>query len=204
MLSQHPNENSRNTYNTREDRYEIIDGKKVMLPSPTPNHTRTSINITRIFSNYLNGKQCEVFSELDVKIKNNTTVKPDVMVICDPSMLKNINEKEKAEGVPDLIVEVLSPSTSAHDRIHKMKLYAEQGVKEYWLVDTNNFLIEIYLLSKGTYVPSETYHLYSERELEDMTEEEKDQIITEFKTSVFDDLIIPLKEVFLNVSRMPK
>lgn len=66
------------------------------------------------------------------------------MVVCN----KDIIKKDGVHGVPDLIVEVISPSTAKKDKGYKKDLYETCGVKEYWLVDTDNRSIEVYLLKK--------------------------------------------------------
>ena len=102
---------------------ELIGGKFVaMSPSPAINHNRVIGNIYRIFAHYLNGRRCEPFADgVDVYLTEEDRFIPDMMVVCDP-------DKVKADGVygaPDLVVEVLSPSTAQYDRGRKMKVYAQ-------------------------------------------------------------------------------
>ena len=80
-----------------------------------------------------------------------------------------------------------------------MNLYQQCGVKEYWIIDPDKRSIEVYLLKDGRYEMKDIYSLYPDYELEDMTDEEKSEIITKFKTSLYDDLIISLDDVFENV-----
>ena len=174
-------------YKYKDDvRYEILDGNIVyMAPSPTPNHNSVVGNMYRIFANYLKGKKCSVFGEnVDVYFdENNRELKPDLKIVCDPEKIniKGIN------GAPDLIVEVLSPSTAKYDRGYKRKLYAKYGVKEYWIVSSQERTIEVYILTDGELELDNLYQIYPDYELERMTDEEKEGIITEFKTSIFDD-----------------
>ena len=198
MVYQNPSSNNNQSY-IDPRKYEILEKKKIVMPSPKPNHARIIRNIIRIFDAFLRGKQCEVFSEMDIFMTEDDTVQPDVSVICDPEMLDNIKKKKKAIGVPHLIVEVLSPGTANRDRGYKMKLYAACGVKEYWLISPEELSISVYLSKDGVYELDNIYQIYPEYELEDMTEEEKAEIIMEFKTKIFDGLVISVEDVFEKV-----
>ena len=106
---------------------ELIGGKFVaMSPRPSVNHNHVSFNIARIFADYLKGKRCTPFADgVDLYLTDEDRFIPDMMVVCDP-------DKVKADGVygaPDLVVEVLSPSTAQYDRGRKMRVYAQCGVR---------------------------------------------------------------------------
>ena len=100
------------------------------------------------------------------------------------------------EGVPKLIVEVISPSSVKRDRIEKRELYECMGVEHYWLIDPKNKNIEIYNLVDGVYVLEDIYTDYDAYELERMSKEDRDTIVKEFKTAAFDDLIFNIAEIF--------
>ena len=102
-------------------------------------------------------------------------------------------------GAPDLVVEVLSPSTAQYDRGRKMRVYAQCGVREYWIVSPGDRTVEQYLLEEGQFTLSATYGLELEAILNKMTQEERDAIPTEFKCSLFDDLIIQVADIFERV-----
>jgi Uma2 family endonuclease len=183
-----------------ERRHETIDGKKFMLPSPSKNHQRIRRNLERLFDTYLIGRPCEVFSETDIHLDKTNTLKPDIMVICDPYILNDPDTKLK--GVPDLVIEILSPGTVNHDKKRKMKLYAEYGVKEYWIVDPDNLSVDVYLLNTdlGIFEFEKTYRLYSDEIIAELkTEIEKQDAVMEIKPTIFKDLIIRLSEVFYKV-----
>ena len=74
-------------------------------------------------------------------------VEPDISVICDPKKLDDIGCK----GAPDLIIEILSPSTRRHDLLTKFNLYLRAGVREYWIVDPANKDVQVFLLEDGHY-----------------------------------------------------
>ena len=176
---------------------ELLNGRIVLMsPRPSLNHNRAATNIAAIFTNYLQNKPCEYFSDgVDVYLTENDRVIPDGMVVCD----ENIMKSDGIYGSPDLIVEVLSPSTAKNDRGYKKELYQKAGVKEYWIVSTNDRSIEVYLLDNGEYKLDNVYTVFPDYMIKKMTEEEKSQVITEFKTSLYDDLIISLDKVFKKI-----
>jgi len=184
-------------YKERENniRYEILDGEIVLMaPSPTIKHNSVINNICTIFNSYLKGKKCRVFSDnLDVYLDEKNIVQPDVKIVCNPDILK----ERRIEGAPDLVVEVLSPSTAKKDKGYKKDLYERFGVKEYWIVEISNCSIEVYLLKDGSMTLDNIYQIYPDYEIESLKEEGKlEEIVKEFKTSLFDDLIISVEDVF--------
>ena len=177
-------------------KYEMLDGKIYFMACVTPTHNLITGNILNIFSNYLRGKKCRVFVYgLDVKFNEKDKTVPDVMIVCNRDIIK----ENWIEGAPDLIVEVLSPSTAEHDIGYKKDLYEKHGVKEYWIVSQTDRSIQVHLLKGGVYKLDKLYQIYADHTLEAMDEDEKSAIIKEFKTSLYDDLIISVEEVFENV-----
>jgi Uma2 family endonuclease len=73
-----------------------------------------------------------------------TVVQPDLLVVCDEDKL----DKKGCKGAPDLMIEIISPSSGGRDRRDKRDLYEKHGVKEYWLVDYNEKIVEVYLLNE--------------------------------------------------------
>lgn len=154
-------ENKKYTYadleNMPEDeRYEIIEGDLFVMESPHGRHQLVLGELYRQISNYLQGKKCKVFiAPFDVvlsksKKKNEmyNVLQPDLFVLCD----MNKYEGSKVFGAPDFVIEILSPSTNVHDKYRKMNLYAQYGVKEYWVVDVTAKIIHPYMLNeKGVY-----------------------------------------------------
>lgn len=135
-------------------RYELIDGE-VYLMSPTPArvHQRISAAITSQLYSYLEGKTCEVYAApFDVRLNadtaDDTVVQPDIAVICDPDKLDDLGCK----GAPDMIVEILSPSTARHDQVTKLEKYRQAGVREYWLVSPQARSVQVNVLKDGAYV----------------------------------------------------
>ena len=140
-----------------QDRIELIQGSPVMMAPPSRVHQKIVSELNRQIGNYLQGKKCEVypapfavrlFEEKDDRPENvDTLVEPDISVICDPSKLDDIGCK----GAPDLIMEVLSPSTNRHDKLTKYNLYQRAGVREYWIVDPVSKSVQIFVLENGHY-----------------------------------------------------
>ena len=178
-------------------REELLDGKVVaMSPRPVVNHNVVSGNIHNIFKNYLKGKPCRTFADgVDVYLTEKDTVIPDAMIVCSKDTIK----RNGIYGTPDLIVEVLSPSTAKKDRGYKKALYGQCGVKEYWIVDIENRAVEVYLLNGKELELDEIYVIFPDYVIEKMTDEEKNDIKYEFKTSLFSDMIINIEEVFEDV-----
>lgn len=139
------------------ERVELIDGEIFnMSPAPSREHQRVLRDLSTIFSNFLQGAECEVyFAPFDVRLFTenkkdadiNTVVQPDLSVVCD----KNKLDDKGCNGTPDLIIEVLSPSSIKMDRWNKYQLYEKASVKEYWLVDPTNQSVEVHLLVSQQY-----------------------------------------------------
>ena len=143
------------------ERYELIDGEAVLLASPRRVHQAVSMELSAQLHEYLKGKTCEVYAApFDVRLFEqdgdapeniDTVVQPDISVICDPSKLDDLGCK----GAPDLIIEILSPSTQRHDRVVKFNLYRKAGVREYWIVDPDGKTAQSFILENGYYTPKE-------------------------------------------------
>ena len=176
-----------------EFREELINGKVVAMAPASAGHTYVADNILFILKQYLKGKKCIPFGDgLLVHLTDKDQFVPDVMVVCDRSKIR----RNGIYGAPDLVVEVLSPGTAKNDKGYKKSVYESSGVPEYWIVDVPHKSIEAYLLQDGRYVLDNIYTLYSAAELEEMTDEEKASVVTEFKCHLYDDLIIHLDDIF--------
>ena len=176
-----------------ERREELIGGRVVMMSPASAEHVYTAGSIYNIFKNYLKGKNCIPFSDgLLVHLTDENKFVPDMMVVCDRSKIKS----DGVHGAPDLVVEVLSPSTAKDDRTRKKEIYEACGVPEYWLVSPTDKSIEVYLLESGKYILHDVYTVRPDWVLEQMTDEEKAAVVTEFKCHLYDDLTIRLDDIF--------
>ncbi|QPR69716.1 Uma2 family endonuclease [Lysinibacillus sp. FSL H8-0500] len=180
-----------------EPRYEIVSGQTIMMsPRPTLNHNIVITNLAVVFDKYLDGKKCRYFTDgVDVHLDEKNRVIPDSMIVCNPDIMK----PNGIYGTPDLMVEVLSPSTARHDKIRKKALYEKHGVKEYWIIDPVAKSIEVYLLKDSKYDLDNVYTVIPDWDWSEMTEEEKAEVVLTFKVSLYDDFIIDIKDIFKNV-----
>ena len=178
----------------QEDRREeLIDGKIVAMAPASTGHVYLSGSILSIFMHYLKGRNCIPFGDgLLVYLTGKDKFVPDMMVVCDRDKIK----PDGVHGAPDLVVEVLSPSTAKNDKGYKKNVYESSGVPEYWIVDPLQRSIEVYLLQDGRYIIDNIYTLYTAEKLAKMTDDEKAVVATELKCHLYDDLIIRLEDIF--------
>jgi len=136
-----------------DNRYELIDGEVFMMSAPSVEHQGISGELFRQIANYLVGKKCRVFAApFDVCLsgkgdEDDTVVQPDILVICDKTKL----DKQKCNGAPDMIIEVLSPSSTKHDKLIKFNKYKQAGVREYWIADPVDKSVVVHILENGRY-----------------------------------------------------
>lgn len=169
------------------ERWELIEGVPFnMTPAPSTYHQEILGELSRQFLNFFKDRSCKVFfAPFDVRLseKENpedkdiiNVVQPDLSVICDQEKIDN----RGCLGAPDMIVEILSPSTTKKDLSEKYTLYEKFGVKEYWIVDPGNKVIHAYKIETGgEYILDKIY--------------ENPEKIT---SSLFKDLIIDLNDIF--------
>jgi Uma2 family endonuclease len=175
---------------------ELIDGKIVsMSPRAAYAHSTVIMNLTLIIGPFFKGNKCTLFSDFEVILTPKDHFVPDLMIVCDKDKIK----KDAVYGAPDLVIEVLSPSTEKRDRQYKKKVYEEAGVKEYWLVNTKSRSIEIYTIIDGRLELSDVHTIIPYYTVDRMTEEEKANIVYEFSPHLFPELVITSEDVFDNV-----
>lgn len=146
-----------------KERIELIDGYPVMMAPPSRVHQEISGELYRQLANFLEGKKCRaypapfavrLFEGAEDRPENvDTMVEPDISVICDAGKLDDIGCK----GAPDLVIEVLSPSTQRHDRLIKYNLYQRAGVREYWIVDPESKTVQVCVLDASRFQVQEVY-----------------------------------------------
>lgn len=169
------------------ERVELIKGWIYkMSPAPRRLHQEVEGNLHIELGIYFKKSICKLYeSPFDVRLIKNkgqsdqeitTVVQPDICVICD---LEKLDDKG-CVGAPDLIIEILSPSTIKKDYYEKFNLYQENGVKEYWLVNPEGKSLQIFYLDHGGYQEHETF-------------EEKEETIT---SKLFSELKIEMTDVF--------
>lgn len=168
---------------------ELIRGKIVkMSPSPSTIHKMISLELSRQLGNQFHKSACSVFhAPLDVYLlkededimQGENVLEPDLFVVCDPNKIKKFG----CVGAPDLVVEILSPSTSKKDEKWKFDLYEEYGVREYWIVSPLDRSVWVNVLEEGKY-----------KTRRPVTEVDK------LNSDIFPDLEVDLEEVFRDVS----
>jgi len=134
-------------------RCELIDGVVYdMSPAPTSAHQRISGNLFAQLYVFLQGKPCKVFyAPFDVRLDpgagDDSVVQPDILVICDMSKITDSG----CDGAPDMVVEILSPSTASKDMLLKHRKYLQACVREYWVVDPQLKIVRVHVLKDGRY-----------------------------------------------------
>lgn len=138
-----------------EERWEIIDGEPyAMTPAPSLKHQRIVTRLAKSFGYLLDKKPCEPFvSPTDVVLDEFNIVQPDLIVVCDKGKMTDAN----IQGAPDLVVEIISPSTGRKDRREKKALYERFGVREYLLIHPEDETVERYSLVDGKYAGPDVF-----------------------------------------------
>jgi Uma2 family endonuclease len=138
-------------------RIELVDGEAFSMAPPSGPHQGVVGELFYRIRGFLEGKPCKVYpAPYAVRLNpredggDDTVLEPDIVVVCDPAKL----DKHGCKGAPDLVIEVLSPSTVRHDRIVKFRKYQRAGVREYWIVDPETQSIQACVLENGRYVTS--------------------------------------------------
>ena len=133
------------------NRHEIIEGDHVVTPSPTTQHQRVLTKLTSLLVVHVNahGLGVVLAAPMDVLLAPTSVVQPDLLFISKERLA--IVKEANIQGPPDLVVEVLSPSTAAIDRGGKMSLYARYGVPHYWILDARNLSLETYEIREAEY-----------------------------------------------------
>ena len=130
-------------------RYELLDGQIHVTPAPSPLHQRISKRLQRLLEAYFEEPgRGEVFNApIDVILTPHDVVQPDLVVVTDPALVST----RGIEGAPTLVIEVLSPTTTAYDRTTKAQRYAAHGIPHYWIVDPETKTIECFRHHEATY-----------------------------------------------------
>jgi len=160
-----------------DKRYELVEGELNMVPSPSFQHQKVLGRLFTILNNYVlkNNIGELVIAPIDLYIDDISTLQPDIVFISKEKSY--IIENNRINGSPDLVIEIISPSTVIRDRDIKKKLYARAEIMEYWIVEPDKKEVEVYNLSEEGYVLSGIH---------------KNRLSSE----IFAGLIINLSEIF--------
>jgi Uma2 family endonuclease len=158
---------------------ELINGELVMSPAPTPFHQNVSSNLNDFLKAEARKSGGFVFfAPIDLYIDRKNVFQPDLVFISAEK--KNIITERGIEGIPDLVVEIISPSNIFTDRNRKKRVYQQIGVREYWIVDPANHTLEIY---RHDQADADIPHLHVAKE-------------GEVSSTVLTNLKFNLKEIF--------
>ncbi len=133
-------------YKLWEGNWELIDGiPYAMAPAPVKKHQFLASKIIFELQKTLNCKNCEVLGEVDYKVNEDTVLKPDVVLTCDDYGVEYLIK------APEIVFEILSPSTARRDEVYKYKIYEKEGVKFYILVYPDDLRAKIYKNENGEF-----------------------------------------------------
>ena len=140
-----------------DERYELLDGELILVASPNEDHQTASIELgSRMHTTAKENDLGRVFlAPYDVLFSDSEVVQPDLLFISKER--DHIRTPANIKGAPDLIVEILSPSSARRDWGYKRDLYARHEVKEYWIIDPTNRLVHVMLLKDGILDLEATY-----------------------------------------------
>lgn len=168
-----------------DKRRELLNGFiHLMTPAPRRIHQEISMELSFLLKNCVKKEKCKIYTApFDVRLPKNgtkndeiyTVVQPDLTIVCDKAKLDEMG----CVGAPDMIIEIVSPSSSKTDVEDKYKIYEEAGVKEYWIVFPQDKTISVFVLKKAKY---EFIGMFA-----------KDSKV---KVNIFEDFYVDLAEVF--------
>ena len=132
-----------------DERYELIDGELIAAAAPNIAHQSTQANLGAPMHTFVRseGLGYVFFSPCDVVLSEHNTFQPDLIFVSNENA--GIITEANIQGAPDLVVEIISPSSTGRDWVVKRDLYAKHGVKEYWLIDPINRTLWVMLLEDG-------------------------------------------------------
>lgn len=132
--------------------FQLIGGKLIMTPAPGTYHQIILMRLIEKLLFFLAGKDLGILftAPVDVFLEEKETYQPDIIFIAKDRL--HIIETTKIKGAPDLVIEILCPSTGYYDLKKKARVYARCGVKEYWIVDPEDKSIEVFQQKEGNFV----------------------------------------------------
>ena len=142
-----------------DERYQLIDGELIIIATPSVVHQGTSRNIGTPLDIFVKANRLGemYYAPFDVVLSNINVVQPDILFVSRER--SHILTDAGISGAPDLVVEILSPSTAALDKTRKRELYARYRVPEYWQADTDDFSVVVLILAGDDYEVAGVYGL---------------------------------------------
>ena len=135
-----------------DKRWELIDGVPYAMSAPSQAHQEILSILNYLLYDFLKDKPCKVLpAPFDVRLNadtfDDTVVQPDLLVVCDLEKL----DSKSCVGAPDMVIEILSPSTTMRDMVLKSRKYLQAGVREYWIVDPDSKSVSVNILKNCEY-----------------------------------------------------
>src|SRR3990170_4388004 len=132
-------------------RYEILEGELAVTPAPGTKHQTVSVNLTGLLRQHVREKDLgKIFhAPVDLILESTSVLQPDLLFVSKAR--QSIITDRAIEGAADLVIEILSPTTSRSDRVTKAQIYARHKVPAYWIVDPEQEAVEVYLLNVDSY-----------------------------------------------------
>jgi Uma2 family endonuclease len=172
---------------------ELIDGEEVPMASATIRHNKIALQICLIFLEYIKHNQLQdaVYDNVTLHIAENVEYVPDVMLVNEND--DNI-DSNAYYGIPELVIEIASPSTERIDLNKKRKAYAKLNIPEYWTVDPYSKKFTVWKNDNGVFEVDEIYQLPPPNA----------KNVSEYKTKINtlyygDKLTLDLYDIFKNV-----
>jgi Uma2 family endonuclease len=133
------------------NRYEILEGELTVTPAPSTKHQTASGNLFVLIAHYIKDRDLGrlFYAPIDLILESTSVLQPDLLFVSKAR--EGIITEKAIEGAPDLVIEILSPTTSRTDRVTKAQIYSRHAVPAYWIVDPEQEAIEIYLLEADGY-----------------------------------------------------
>ena len=142
-----------------DERYEVIDGELIMVAAPCRVHQASSRNISTPLDIYVKANRLGemYYAPTDVILSDVNVVQPDILFVSNAR--SHILVDEGIKGAPDLVIEILSPSTAQLDKVRKRELYARFRVPEYWQVDVDDLNVLVLTFAGDDYETAGIYGL---------------------------------------------
>jgi Uma2 family endonuclease len=131
---------------------EYMDRETIVSPAPNDDHQAATFD-TGVYLRDIFPADAGLIrlSPLDVHLDDETTVQPDIFGVTKGNPSCTLGKNRQWHGAPDLVIEVLSPSTAFRDRGEKYKQYERAGVREYWLIDLVSAFVKVYRRAEGKF-----------------------------------------------------
>ena len=133
--------------------FQLINYDLIMSPSPNPYHQSISFELSTLLNNYLKATKNKGYAAaapLDIYFNDGNVLQPDLIYFFKEK--KAVIVKDKIEGIPDLVIEILSPSNAYYDLRQKKDLYEKYGVREYIIIDPIDQIVEVHVLKEDAFV----------------------------------------------------